>query len=273
LTNETASAGGWREVKVSGIEQIQEKLRPLYARLGSHALYGAIESIEDLRVFMEAHVFAVWDFMSLLKALQQGLTCVSVPWTPSAFPESRRLVNEIVLGEESDVFEGRALSHFELYCLAMERCGASTAEMHRMLSALEHGRGVNSALVPYDGPATAFVQDTFQVLEQDKLHATAAAFTFGREDLIPEMFAGFVRSLDRQLGGQLGTFLWYLERHIELDGEEHGPMALRMVAELCGNDAGKWNEAEGAAIFAVESRLRLWDGILARVRQKKLSSV
>jgi hypothetical protein len=256
-------------VVVSGVERIQEKLRPLYARLGSHALYGAIESIEDLRGFMHAHVLAVWAF----KSLQQGLTCVSVPWTPSAFPESRRLVNEIVLGEESDLFEGHALSHYEVYCLAMERCGASTAEIRGVLAELQAGIGVDAALSSYESPATAFVRDPFQVLKQGKLHATAAAFTFGREDLIPEMFAGFVRALDRDLGGRLGTFLWYLERHIELDGDEHGPMALRMVDELCGNDVGKWQEAEEAAIFAVESRLRLWDGILARVRQGKLSPV
>ena len=258
---------------MSGVERIQERLRPLSERLARHPLYGAIESIEDLRLFMEAHVFAVWDFMSLLKALQQGLTCVRVPWTPTAMPESRRLVNEIVLGEESDVFEGRALSHFELYCLAMERCGASTSGIREVLAALETGVAVTDVLETRTSPEAAFVRDTFRILEQGKLHATAAAFTFGREDLIPEMFAGFIRSLDRELGGQLGTFLWYLERHIELDGEEHGPMALRMVAELCGADAERWKEAEEAAVFALESRLRLWDGIALRIQQGKLSAV
>jgi hypothetical protein len=261
------------EVTLSGIEALQERLHPLYARLAEHALYASIETLEDLRVFMQAHVFAVWDFMSLLKTLQQGLTCVNVPWTPSALPESRRLVNEIVLGEESDAFEGRPISHFELYCLAMERCGASTAEIRGVLAALQDGHSVASALAGNKGPAAAFVRDTFGVLEQGRLHATAAAFTFGREDLIPAMFTGFVRSLDRDLDGRLSTFVWYLERHIELDGEEHGPMALRMVAGLCGDDARKWREAEEAAVFAVESRLRLWDGILAQVRQGRLTSV
>ncbi len=198
---------------------------------------------------------------------------MQVPWRPSLLPESRRLVNEIVLGEESDVFEGRSISHFELYCLAMERCGASTAAIRGVLEALEAGRGVASVLAESESPAKAFVRDTFKVLGQGRLHATAAAFTFGREDLIPAMFTGFVRSLDRDLGGRLGTFLWYLERHIELDGDEHGPMALQMVAELCGDDARKWREAEEAAVYALESRLRLWDGILEQVRQAHLSPV
>ena len=248
------------------LHALEEKLEPLYARLASHPLYASFRTLADLRVFMEAHVFAVWDFMSLLKALQRGLTCVDVPWLPSATPESRRLINEIVLGEESDIYHGRHVSHFELYRLAMEQCGASTAAIDRLLFALRDGADLHEAIRDSHAPdeAKGFVRDTFHILGEGKLHVTAAAFTFGREDLIPEMFKGFVRDLNRDLAGQLETFIWYLERHIEVDGEEHGPMALRMIAELCGEDDVKWAEAEDAAIFALESRLRLWDGIAAR---------
>lgn len=249
------------------LHALEEKLKPLYARLASHPLYASFRSIEDLRVFMQAHVFAVWDFMSLLKALQRGLTCVDVPWLPSAMPESRRLVNEIVLGEESDIYQGQHLSHFELYRLAMDQSGASTVAIDRLLFALRDGADLHEAVRGSHAPDEAkhFVGDTFHILSQSKLHIIAAAFTFGREDLIPEMFKSFVRDLNHNLAGQLETFIWYLERHIEVDGEEHGPMALRMIAELCGDDAAKWAEAEQAAIFALESRLRLWDGIAARI--------
>ena len=250
------------------VEALEAKLQPLYARLASHSLYGSFRTVEDLRSFMEAHVFAVWDFMSLLKALQRGLTSVDVPWLPSAMPESRRLINEIVLGEESDVYEGQALSHFELYRLAMQKCGASTVAIDRLLFALRDGADLHEAVRGSHAPdeAKRFVGDTFHVISGGKLHCIAAAFTFGREDLIPEMFKGFVRDLNRDLAGDLDTFVWYLERHIEVDGEEHGPMALRMIAELCGDDAVRWREAEETAVFALESRLRLWDGIAARIR-------
>ncbi|SEB74577.1 DUF3050 domain-containing protein [Terriglobus roseus] len=249
------------------LHALEEKLKPLYARLATHPLYASFRTIEDLRAFMEAHVFAVWDFMSLLKALQRGLTCVEVPWLPGAMPESRRLVNEIVLGEESDIYQGQHLSHFELYRLAMQQCGASTVAIDRLLFALRDGADMHEAVRGSHAPDEAkhFVGDTFHILGQGKLHAIGAAFTFGREDLIPEMFKSFVRDLNRDVAGQLETFIWYLERHIEVDGEEHGPMALRMIAELCGDDATKWAEAEEAAIFALESRLRLWDGIAARI--------
>jgi hypothetical protein len=175
--------------------KLEERLKPLYAQLANHRLYATFQTIEDLRIFMEAHVFAVWDFMSLLKALQRGLTCVDVPWVPSRFPASRRLVNEIVLGEESDTYEGVGTSHFELYCRAMQECGASLDAINRLLLELSCGTGWEQALLKSDGPASAqtFVRNTFEYIEEGKLHVIAAAFTFGREDLIPDMFRGFIR--------------------------------------------------------------------------------
>lgn len=247
----------------ASVEALQGALEPYYRRLASHRLYGSFRTIHDLRTFMEAHVFAVWDFMSLLKTLQRGLTCVETPWLPGAGPESRRLINEIVLGEESDIYNGQHVSHFELYRMAMEQCGAKTEAIDRLLFLLRDGADLHEAVRGSRAPQCAkeFVRDTFHIIGEGKLHTVAAAFTFGREDLIPEMFKGFVRDLNRDLHGNLDRFLWYLERHIEVDGGEHGPMALQMIANLCGDDAARWQQAEQAAVFALESRLRLWDGI------------
>lgn len=261
-------ASGYPEIAMSSfLGALEERLRPLQQGLAHHPLYASIQSMEDLHRFMESHVFAVWDFMSLLKALQRGLTCVDVPWLPSAQPEARRLINEIVLGEESDLYHGRAVSHFELYLEAMQQCGASTAGIETLLARVRDGIPVEESLVSFSEglPAGAqnFVRNTFAVVRQGQLHTIAAAFTFGREDLIPEMFRGFVREMDQKLAGKLSTFAWYLERHIEIDGEEHGPMALRMVAELCGDDPARWGEAGDAAEDALRARLALWDGILA----------
>jgi hypothetical protein len=253
------------------IEILQTGLRPLYARLAQHPLYSSFESLEDLHIFLEAHVFAVWDFMCLLKTLQRGLTSVDVPWLPSALQASRRLVNEIVLGEESDIFAGQPLSHFEVYRLAMLQCGADTSAIDAFLAELHRGSGWRSALVSAKAPAhaIAFVESTFSFMQRDKLHCTAAAFTFGREDLIPDMFRGFIRDQDERLGGRLATLRWYLERHIKVDGEEHGPLALQMVAELCGNDAGKWHEAGATAVAALEARIALWDSIALAIRTRQ----
>lgn len=255
----------------SYLSALEHRIAPLRERLAHHPLYGSIQSLEALYIFMEEHVFAVWDFMSLLKTLQRGLTCVDLPWVPTENAEARRLINEIVLGEESDLYQGRPVSHFELYLEAMRACGADTQQMMQVLHKVRDGVAVKNAIADVPDAARGFVEQTVALIEssQSKLHKVAAAFTFGREDLIPKMFRGFVRDLDRELGGRLELFTWYLERHIEVDGEEHGPMALRMVSSLCGNDEQRWREAAEAAESALLARLALWDGILARIASLK----
>ena len=251
-------------VAVSSIEEIEARIAPLRERLTAHPLYAAIRTQDHLRVFMESHVFAVWDFMSLLKALQQKLTCVSVPWTPTPWPESRRFINEIVLGEESDAFEGRPVSHFEVYLEAMQECGADTRAAMKLVDAARLGQ-LDLEAAPE--AAAKFVATTFELIQTGSVAAQAAAFTFGREDVIPDMFRELVRDLNRESSGELSKFVWYLERHIEVDGEDHGPLSLRMVSDLCGEDVGLWEEAAAAAEVAIEARLGLWDGILAGMRQ------
>jgi len=254
---------------LSSLQQLQAQIEPLQARLATHPLYRSIQTPEHLRVFMESHVFAVWDFMSLLKALQGRLTCVTVPWTPTAWPHSRRFINEIVLGEESDEFGGRPVSHFELYLEAMDECGADTAPMRALLDhpTANGAMSVHAFRMPDDAPAEArrFVEATFELIRSGSLPALAAAFTFGREDLIPGIFRSLVRELDAE-SGNLAKFVWYLERHIEVDGDEHGPLALRMIEDLCGTDDALWRQAGRAAEEAIAARIALWDGILSEIQ-------
>jgi hypothetical protein len=247
-------------------DPIEAAIAPLRSRLKSHRLYSQIQNVQQLRLFMESHVFAVWDFMSLLKWLQAHLTCVTIPWAPSAHPQASRLINEIVLGEESDTFGSGYISHFDLYLRAMNEAGADTSAIRKLLAALAADSPMNAALQFAEVPAeaAAFVLSTFDLLRTEKPHVIAAAFTFGREDLIPDMFREMVRDLRRHFEG-VALFEYYLERHIEVDGESHGPMALQMVQELCGNDEAKWREATHAAELALEARLALWDGIALRI--------
>jgi len=247
----------------AGLDGLAARLEPLRARLAAHSLYARMQNAEHVRRLMESHVFAVWDFMSLLKALQNRLTCVEVPWRPTRWPESRRFLNEIVLGEESDMFEGRAVSHFELYLEAMRESGADVGPISTLLAQLSAGAGAFD-LEACEAPEAArrFVESTFRLIREGGKHEIAAAFTFGREDAIPEMFRGLVRELNAEPGSQFAKFQWYLERHIEVDGEDHGPLALRMVSDLCGDDERLWEEAGSAAAAALEARIALWDGIL-----------
>lgn len=251
--------------------QMKERLNPLREALLQHRIYGEIDRLDALRTFMEHHVFAVWDFMSLLKVLQRRLCCVEVPWLAPADPQACRFINEIVLAEESDG-DGRGgfASHFELYRHSMRQCGASTAAIDGFLSDL--GRGVPlqtalaSATVPK--PARHFVQQTFKIIDSGNLCAIASAFTYGREDLLPDVFQRIVDRLNVEAGGQLEGFRYYLQRHIGMDGDEHGPLATRLVESLCNSDESRWKVAEEAAVDCLTARLKLWDGIDEAIKRR-----
>ena len=236
------------------------------AALLAHPIYERIDELPALQLFMQHHVFAVWDFMSLLKALQRRVCCVSVPWLPPADPELARFLNEIVLGEESDADgAGGHASHFELYHRAMQECGANARLIDAFLQQLKTGSSLGSALQLVAVPASVqqFVQQTFAIVESNDLPAIAAAFTFGREDLLPDVFQKIVDRLNVQTSGGLSRFQYYLARHIELDGDHHGPMAVRLTTTICGDDESNWRRAETAAVQSLEARLALWDGMHA----------
>lgn len=247
------------------IATLENKLAPLRDRLTHHPLYATLKAVQDIQVFMEYHVFAVWDFMSLLKALQRELTCTTLPWVPKSNPTLARFINEIVWGEESDVNElGEPKSHFEMYWEAMEQVGASTAQMQQLLTQLEAGTAIFEALSLMDLPPSvdAFLRFTFELIEGQQPHQIAAAFTFGREDLIPDMFLAILREAKERDGQDTYNKLtYYLQRHIDVDGDEHGPLALQMMEELCQDDPQKWAEVQAIALDALQKRLDLWDGI------------
>jgi Protein of unknown function (DUF3050) len=257
---------------VNQLEHIRQRLAPIKAALLNHAIYREIDNLDALHLFMEHHAFAVWDFMSLLKSLQRRLCCVEVPWLPAADPNGCRLVNEIVLAEESDDDgQGGFLSHFEMYRRAMMRCGADTDGIDSFLGELRQGRPISVALEMAAVPdfVRQFVRQTFSIVESGNLCAIASAFTFGREDLLPALFQRIVDELNDEAGGRLEGFKYYLDRHIGLDGQEHGPMANRLLQSVCGSDAIRWQIAEQTAVECLESRRRLWDGIFDLIQLKK----
>ena len=239
------------------INLLNSNLTKYREEIVNHPLYKKLNSVEDIAVMMQHHVYAVWDFMSLLKALQSLLTCTTSPWKPVGDGKIRQLVNSIVLEEESDVDkENNPLSHYEMYIDAMKQCGANTSAIESFVS------NVSTTNIPSvnDG-VDAFLKTTFDVIESNETHKIASAFTFGREDLIPDMFTAIVNEYNTE--NNLDKFVYYLERHIELDGGEHGPLALELISNLCGDDDDKWREVEETAIACLVARKKLWDSILA----------
>lgn len=254
------------------IENLQAEIAPLRKRLVDHPLYPSIRTLDDLNVFMSHHIYAVWDFMSLLKSLQSNLTCVTLPWVPVGNADTRYLINEIVTGEESDVDEaGNRMSHFELYMDAMQQVGCQMSGIEGFISDITSGKQLEEALgnksIPK--PAANFVKSTFEIIGTGKSYLQAAAFTFGREDLIPDMFLSMVRDISVQNPGKIDKFKYYLERHIEVDGDHHSHLAQQMTQHLFGDDENKWAECTQTVKNSLISRIELWDAILANIQDEK----
>ncbi len=267
------------EVEQAGLEQLLSAVAPLQQRLRQHVLYTGLQEPDSVRQFMSHHVFAVWDFMSLLKALQQQLSCTTVPWMPGPEPESRRLINEIVLAEESDRLpDGRSLSHFEWYVESMKTCGSSTDLLDQFFARLQtnsHDVKKPTEMLHFlesqhflPEHVQTFLHTTWEILATQKPHCIAAAFTLGRENIIPDMFTAVIQNLS-QSRTEFAGFADYLHHHVELDGDTHGPQALRMLSLLCEDEntpqttETRWREATTAAKQALHAREILWNGIAA----------
>jgi len=257
------------------IQDINKALKPHTDQLLNHSLYNKITRPEHLRCFMEHHVFAVWDFMSLLKSLQEKLTKTSTPWVPVGNPEIRYLINEIVLAEETDVnINGDHQSHFEMYLDAMQSSGASRKKIEDFLLQVTHGTDIFLVIAVSDLPISIkeFLKFTFETIAEGKPHKIAAAFTFGREGLIPDMFTSIINSVQQNFPEEdLKLFKYYFDRHIELDADEHGPMAFKMVEELCYNDPEKWQEVMDISKESLQYRINLWNGIESEISQTAMA--
>ena len=244
-------------------DHLLSAISPSVKQLENHPLYGEITSMENLRFFMERHVYAVFDFMSLTKRLQREFAPIDMVWVPPPNPDMARFVNEIILAEESDETpDGRFISHFAMYCEAMEEVQAQSAPAKAFV-ALAQSKDIDTAFAQTKGipnSARTFSQGTFGLLKTGGIHEIAASFCFGREKIIPSMFQQLIDQMSIT-DKQAPMFHFYLERHIEVDGDSHGPLALQLISNLCQDDPQKWKEAERAAEGAIQSRIAFWDDV------------
>ena len=264
--------------KVDNIDRDQEfydalmaHIAPLQQQLLNHPVYEQLTSLEAVRIFMEHHCFPVTDFMCLLKSLQQRLTVLSVPWFPAVNTQAARFINEIVVAEESDEARGGGyISHYEMYLEAMKEAGADTTSVEHFVEYVRNKQHYRRALQHAEVPSAAqkFVQTTMQVVLTGKNHEVAAFFVFGRENLIPELFTEIIEGMNNDRG-ELDGLLYYLERHIEVDGDEHGPAAIAMIKHLCNGQKRRWMQAQAAAERALRVRIKLWDAIHTAIEEQK----
>lgn len=256
------------------ITNFVHNLAPLIDKLSQHHLYHQIQTLDELKFFMQRHVFAVLDFMSLAKALQKELAPTDGIWVPTSSNALTRFINEIILCEESDELpSGEHLSHFEMYCRGMQEIGASDELVSEFVESIRLG-GIDGALAMQNIPQSSkvFMQSTFALLKNGKIHEIAASFCFGREKCIPVMFESLLQNMGID-ATKAPIFHYYLERHIEVDGDSHGPLALKMIEHLCGDDHNKWQEAFLAAQSALESRITFWDQVSEELQVLNASAI
>ena len=249
------------------MEQIMRSVEPLREQLLNHSVYAKLTTLDAIRTFTEFHCYPVTDFMCLLKSLQQRLTVLSVPWFPSTNTDAARFINEIVVAEESDEAAGGGfISHYQMYLDAMRALGADTAKVEAFVEFVRNKQHYRRALKHAQVPAAAqrFVQSTMQVCLTGKNHEVAAYFVFGRENLIPDMFTQLVYEL-RGKHPELEGLVYYLQRHIDVDGDEHGPAAIKMLNNLCDGQKRRWSQVDAAAQKALKERIRLWNAIEAAI--------
>lgn len=245
----------------SNVQALKEKLHRRSVDMMTHPVFKAVHNMASLQRFMEWHVFAVWDFMSLVKRLQHEFTSLTLPWTPPARPAAARLLNEIVLGEESDdLITGEHASHFDIYLAAMREVDADTSQIEQFVDLIKGNIPLESALARVNAPEAiiTFVKSTIETAKEGSVTDALGSFLYGREDAIPQMFKTLLAEWSIR-ASDTPTFVYYLQRHIELDADSHGPAAEQLANDVVQGDEGALCNLYEAGIAAVEQRIALWD--------------
>ena len=253
------------------IKRTESEISQLQHEIRHHKLYNILQTTEDVKLFMEHHVYTTWDFMSLLKTLQLQFTTFKLPWVPNKTPEIFKFINEIVAAEESDINElGQTKSHFEMYLDGMEQIGANTTLITTYTELIENNIPVSKAakLVYIPDFIKDFITFTFDIIETGKPHLMASVFIFGREDISSEKVLKVISDIETEENSCTKlTFL--LNRYLFLKQDNHRAVSYKMLSELCGTDMVKWEEVLTVAKEALEHRTILWDNIYNIIKTEK----
>jgi hypothetical protein len=248
---------------------LESKLNHLVDQLLHHPVYPCINSLETLRLFMESHVYAVWDFMSLTHALRRQLSSPGKLWTPGASPRHLRMIYTILLDEETDIWEeldGKrrvVLSHFELYLKAMDEVHANREGMDALLDTVQSTGGNYfdpSAVTELHRGVASFLDYHLELVKEADLARIAGAFYFGREAILPDLFERVIAQPWFQKN-KAPLFVTYCQHHVHLDGDVHGGMAEELFEYACAGDSEKRHAGLLAGIATLKARHRLLDGI------------
>lgn len=258
--------------EIASLPHLLERIEPYQAQVLQHPIYEQLDTVAGIRRFMESHVFAVWDNMLLLKTLQQRLTCVVSPWCPPEDAIAARLINEIILDEESEeVRPGQYMSHLEFYIAAMEEIGAETQAIRLLIRQLQKGDTLETAIAlsskclghSISPVVQSFVLQTWKCC-QGETPGIIASFLLAREAIVSPLFSIMlhqIKCLEQVDAIPCVLLQGYCDRHLSVDEERHIPMGLELLDRVCGNDKQAWKQAEMSAISSLGARKQLWDAL------------
>ncbi len=249
--------------------QYIKKINEIKKNIINHPLFHMRFNNEQLSHFMSIHVYAVWSFMSIVKSLQKNLTPQSIPWTPNHSTQNgmARFINEIIYTEESDeISKNTYLSHFEIYILAMRIIGVNTKPILSIVSHFKKNnysrKYINSLNIPIC--AKHFINHDISIAKSRSLPKIVGVFCFGKETIIPFMFKQIIKAIPKRGNSVL---ISYFDRHIEIDGERHGPLAKKIFSEVCKKKSAS-TLAYLTAIEALKLRESMWDDIYTNLENK-----
>jgi hypothetical protein len=234
--------------------------------LVKHPLYKSVTGLQQARTFMRYQVWCVWDFMCLAKSVQIGVGCYQVPWIPPISTELVQAANGILSGEEADVGpDGLPASHLEIFISSMIEAGADATSVIKFIDEIRAGVPFETAVTDPSIPEAArdFMGTTMR-FATGPLHCRVACFCLTREELVPRMFYNFIPNLPRAKR-EMPKFLWYLQRHVELDMKTHGPHSQTLLRKVIGDDRTKQNEAMAVVVAALEARKLYLDKTLEAI--------
>ena len=186
-----------------------------------------------------------------------------IPWMPNQNTRNglTNFINEIVLCEESDYIDDIGyISHFEIYLLAMDKMNADTSQIILLTEKLKN-EGYNKKLIDelsiYD-EVKDFVKFDLDVALSRNLPKIIGSFTLGREKVIPNMFSYIINCIENN--NSTKNLLTYLDRHINIDGDRHGPLSIKLLDTICDTDHA-YALAYNSGITSLQLRLKVWDKI------------
>ena len=251
---------------MDNLENNKKKLNDLKQKITTHPLFANKLEREHICKFMESHIFAVWGFMSILKSLQKMITPNNLPWIPNRNTKNGlvNFVNEIILCEESDFIEGIGyISHFEIYLLAMKHIGAETDQLDKLTSKISDKGYSEKYIDDIDASdeVKSFLKHDLDVSINGTLPEIVGAFTLGREKVIPNMFSYILPAIEESSSSH--HLITYLKRHIDIDGDRHGPLSMKLLDVSCNKE--QLNLAYAAAIKSLDLRLLVWDKVFSDI--------